>query len=257
MNTDNMSILGQTIDYGPYGWMEEYNPDWTPNFIDRERRRYRYGNQPQVGLWNLYRLANAIAPLFDGETKPLEEVLGTYNEHFDTHWHNTVAHKLGIASPQRDDKTLFNELWEILQLTPTDFTVFFRRLAHIDAAESPQAEELLQAVSAAFYEADDVNGENSARIKHWLQQWQQRVAASDTAERRSLMNRTNPAVVLRNYLAQLVIDDAEQGDYSRLEELHTVLRTPYDEHPDFPQYTDRRPDWATGRPGCTMLTCSS
>ena len=105
MNTDNMSIVGQTIDYGPYGWLEEYDPTWTPNFVDQQGRRYCYGNQPQIALWNLYRLANAILPLFNDDTKPLEEILETYNGLFDEYWNNFRANKLALNLTALSRKT--------------------------------------------------------------------------------------------------------------------------------------------------------
>ncbi|OED38696.1 hypothetical protein AB833_18585 [Chromatiales bacterium (ex Bugula neritina AB1)] len=258
MNTDNMSILGHTIDYGPYGWLEEYDPRWTPNFVDRQNRRYSFGNQPQIGLWNLYRLANAILPLFDNNTKPLEEVLETYNDYYDNIWNNTVAAKLGITDPQPADKALYNSLWETLELTATDYTLFFRKLAQIEAAggqEKPT--DMLAVISDAFYDSKPLDDTTIEAFNTWLGQWAARVADIDPSKRTKLMNSTNPKYVLRNYMALQAIDAAEQGDYSVIEELMAVLQNPYSEQPEFEKYASRRPEWATQRPGCTMLTCSS
>lgn len=259
MNTDNMSILGQTIDYGPYGWLEEYDPKWTPSFIDQQGRRYSYGNQPQIGQWNLYRLANAILPLFDNDTKPLEETLITYNNIFEQQWNKISAEKIGISHYDKNtgDDELLDSLWTLLQQTPTDFTVFFRSLAKIEVSEDTDTQLMFRTISSAFYEADTVTTETKDLFGVWLSNWSQRVSSTDNSERQALMNRTNPKYVLRNYIAQQAIDAAENGDYTVLEELAAVLKNPYDEQPQYEKYATTRPDWATQQPGSTMLTCSS
>lgn len=258
MNTDNMSILGQTIDYGPYGWLEEYDPQWTPNFIDQQGRRYSYGNQPQIGQWNLYRLANAVLPLFDDNTQPLEEVLATHDDFYSDHWNTTSAAKIGLASfdKKSGDDELLDNLWATLKTTSTDFTLFFRQLATIDPADS-NAESRFQTISAAFYEPDKISTDTKQQFTAWLTQWTTRVATADTNEMRTRMNATNPKFVLRNYVAQQAIDAAENGDYSILHELAEVFKKPYDEQPQYDKYATIRPNWASQRPGCTMLTCSS
>ncbi len=257
MNTDNMSILGHTIDYGPYGWLEEYDPDWTPNFVDLQSRRYCYGNQPQIGLWNLYRLANAVLPLFDNETAPLVEVLEHYNLWYDEHWTQVTAAKLGITDLEKGDDELFTSLWDTLGQTPTDFTILFRSLAAIPEQRDATPESMLEIISPAFYKKDSLSDDAKAAFTSWLQQWSQRVSSIDPQKRRSLMDATNPCYVLRNYIALLAIDAAEAGDYSVIDEVLEVLRNPYTEQPEFEKYAAPRPDWATTRPGCTMLTCSS
>ena len=255
MNTDNMSILGQTIDYGPYGWLEEYDPRWTPNYIDQQGRRYSYGNQPQIGLWNMYRLANAVLPLFNGNTEPLEEILSTYNEYFDAQWNAMSAAKIGIDqfNVKSGDDTLLKDLWTLLETTSIDFTLFFRTLGTTDQNATPDT--ILQALSAAFYQSDTITDDIRTQYKTWLNQWQDRT--KDIKNKNTLMNTTNPKYVLRNYVAQMAIDAAEKDDYSVIEELATVLKHPYDEQPSFEKYAALRPEWASQRPGCTMLTCSS
>ncbi len=255
MNTDNMSILGQTIDYGPYGWLEEYDPRWTPNFIDQQGRRYSYGNQPQIGLWNMYRLANAVLPLFNGNTEPLKEILSTYNEYFDAQWNAMSAAKIGIDefNVKSGDDTLLKDLWALLETTSIDFTLFFRTLGTTDQNATPDT--ILQALSAAFYQPDTITDDIRTQYKTWLNQWQDRT--KDIKNKNTLMNTTNPKYVLRNYVAQMAIDAAEKDDYSVIEELATVLKRPYDEQPSFEKYAALRPEWASQRPGCTMLTCSS
>ena len=126
MNTDNMSIHGLTIDYGPYGWLEDYNPGWTPNTTDREYKRYRFGAQPHIGQWNCTQLANAIYPLV-GEVEPLQEALETYVDVFNTDWRRMMGDKLGIAELDGErDTELIHDLLELLPKIETDMTLFFR-----------------------------------------------------------------------------------------------------------------------------------
>jgi len=228
MNTDNMSILGQTIDYGPYGWLEEYDPRWTPNYVDNSMRRYSYGNQPQIALWNLYQLANALVPLFEN-TEPLEEVLGEYRDSFEQIWNQIQANKIGLTEYQSSDSEL----------------------------PDTEEKEIRSLLLPSLYKVDEFNADVEAGFMQWITQWQKRIAKEDPALRIKTMNATNPAYVLRNYLALNAIDAAENGDFSVMEDIMRVLRTPYDEQADAAQYAVRRPDWATTKPGCTMLTCSS
>ncbi len=133
MNTDNMSILGLTIDYGPYGWLEDYDPNWTPNTTDAHGRRYRFSAQPQIALWNLAQFANALLPLI-GETAPLEEALSVYRETFEAEWGQMMAEKLGLERYREStDRALITELLAVLQLAETDMTIFYRRLASLAA----------------------------------------------------------------------------------------------------------------------------
>ncbi len=258
MNTDNMSITGHTIDYGPYGWLEEYDPRWTPNYIDNEGRRYSYGNQPEICRWNLYRLANALVPLF-GETKPLEEVLDSWSSIHDPLWRQTQADKLGIAEATTSDDKLFDELRQLMQQTRADYTIFHRRLATIRCSETPDAEAMFNAITPSLYEPGQLQPEAREQLGHWLTQWRDRANSDARADqlRAEQMNAHNPCYVLRNYLAIEAIDAAETGDYSVLESVMEVMRDPYREQPGKEEYAKLRPQWATQRPGCTMLTCSS
>lgn len=254
MNTDNMSILGQTIDYGPYGWLEEYDPRWTPNYVDNSMRRYSYGNQPEIALWNLYRLANALVPLFE-TTEPLEEVLKEYHSTYDQFWNTIQANKIGLQTYSASDKDLYESLWSMLKTTGTDFTLFFSQLDKIAPdTPVPELEKLLQ---PALYKPEEFKDEIATGFTQWITQWQQRMSHEDNDKRIQTMQQTNPKYVLRNYLALNAIDAAEGGDFSLMENIMQVLRTPYDEQPGADEFAQRRPDWATTKPGCTMLTCSS
>jgi len=261
MNTDNMSILGLTIDYGPYGWMDNYDPHWTPNTTDAEERRYRFGQQPQIAYWNLGQLANALYPIF-GEAEPLQAGMTAYAETFDREWLRMMSGKLGFASyrPETDGE-LIAELMVLLQRVETDMTLFFRRLADLTAVTEHEGSEteVMAVLQGCYYLPEQLTAEYRERLSHWLRQYRDRLRQDGLAdaERRQRMNAVNPKYVLRNYLAQLAIDKAEQGDFTLVNELLDLLRRPYDEQPGKDHYAAKRPDWARSRPGCSMLSCSS
>lgn len=261
MNTDNMSILGLTIDYGPYGWLEDYDPDWTPNTTDAHGRRYRFGAQPQVALWNLLQLGNALYPLVE-DPKPLEAALDAYATRFQRGHRQMVASKLGILPKDMEkDEPLIAELWPLLAAVETDMTLFFRGLARVSCAMGALDDEarLLQPVETAFYQPDKVSKEHRGQLAAWLRAYQARVREDGTPDaiRAQRMNAVNPLYVLRNYLAQLAIDKAENGNYNLVRELLDVLRHPYTEQPGKEEFAAKRPDWARSRAGCSMLSCSS
>ena len=252
MNTDNMSILGLTIDYGPYGWIDDFDLDWTPNTTDSRERRYRFGQQGAIAQWNLRCLAGAIASLF-ASTDPLHEGLA----HFEAEWNraeqSNAALKLGLAIEDSTALELMNALHPTLQSGEVDMTIFFRELSGLDPA----------APSAALFEAAFHDEQIAARTQPALDSWLADYAtvlrreARPGAERRASMNRANPRFVLRNYLAQQAIDRVEAGDHRAVAELLDVLRHPYDEQAGREAFAARRPDWARNRAGCSMLSCSS
>jgi serine/tyrosine/threonine adenylyltransferase len=263
MNTDNMSILGLTIDYGPYGWLENYDSDWTPNTTDKAERRYRYSNQPACAFWNLGQLANAIYPLV-GEVEPLQQALNVFTQVFGEQWQLMMCKKLGLSRFDSDqDDALFAELLAVLQMVETDMTLFFRQLAEVDLGkdtlESINIEELIAPLAQAYYVPKQKTPEYISRLLDWLKRYNQRLIQDGIPReiRRERMNRVNPKYVLRNYMAQLAIDKAEQGDFALIAELLELLSHPYDEQPEKTQYAAKRPDWARQRAGCSMLSCSS
>ncbi len=259
MNTDNMSVLGLTIDYGPYGWLDDYDPNWTPNTTDAQGRRYRYGQQPQIALWNLVQLANAIHPLIEA-TAPLEEALAEYSTEFDRAWRAMMAAKLGLdAFDDATDQALVEALLAVLTQAETDMTLFYRRLADVDLPAPAMVSTVPAALEDAFYAPAALTPAQRTRVVRWLADYAARVRRDGTPEavRRERMRRANPKYVLRNYLAQLAIDRAEQGDYAPVRELLEVMRKPYAEQPQYEQYAGKRPDWARQRAGCSMLSCSS
>ena len=252
MNTDNMSILGLTIDYGPYGWIDDYDPDWTPNTTDAQGRRYRFGWQAKIAYWNLTRLAAALSPLF-ASPEPLQEGLQRYREVHAAAERDNIARKLGFAECRDDDIVLMEELHGLLQYGEMDMTIFFRNLADADLVEPG-----LAPLEDAFYDAGkrDVVGPG---LLDWLQRYARRTGTDqlDAQARKARMDAANPRYVLRNYLVQQVIDRAEAGDESGIAELLEVMRRPYDDQPGNERFAQRRPDWARDRAGCSMLSCSS
>jgi len=255
MNTDNMSILGQTIDYGPYGWLEGYDHTWTPNTTDRQFKRYRYGSQLDIGLWNLYQLANTLYPLIE-EVEGLENILKSYKEKASEQYLTMMRNKLGLFSEDTIDSELIFSLEEILQLTETDMTIFFRKLSEF-SVDKPY--EGLKIIKEAFYVPNEVSDLISQKWNSWFTNYAKRLKKEEISsiERTKKMNRVNPKYVLRNYMAQLAIDDANKGDYKLIAELFQLLTKPYDDQPENEKWFAKRPDWARNKVGCSMLSCSS
>ena len=255
MNTDNMSILGLTIDYGPYGWLEGFDFGWTPNTTDKQHKRYRYGNQPTIGLWNLYQLANALYPLIE-EAAPLEKILEGYKSNFEKKSQEMMRAKLGLTSAKQTDINIIQSLENNLQATETDMTIFFRTLSSFKKEQPEKGVELIQ---DAFYTPDTIKGNVLNNWKQWFANYAKRLEDETTSadERQKQMNKINPKYVLRNYMAQLAIDKADKGDVSLLEELYLMLKEPYLEQPKFEHWFAKRPEWARHKVGCSMLSCSS
>ena len=252
LNTDNLSILGLTIDYGPYGWIDAYDPDWTPNTTDATGRRYRFGWQPRVAYWNLGQLAQALSPLF-ADSAPLQAGLERYASAYAAADREITARKLGLAECHDADIELIRDLHGLLHAHEVDMTIWFRALADLD----PVAPSL-NVFDEAFYDAAKRES-GEAAFNDWLARYAARLrddALSDE-QHRIRMNAVNPKYVLRNWLAQEVIDRAHAGDMAGIGELLEVMRRPYDEQPGNERYAGKRPDWAKDKAGCSMLSCSS
>jgi uncharacterized protein YdiU (UPF0061 family) len=257
MNTDNMSVLGLTIDYGPYGWLEGYDPGWTPNTTDAVGRRYCYGNQPGVAQWNLARFAEALLPLVPREA--LEAGLALYAEVYELASARAFAQKLGLSALEgEDDEALLASLFELMAATETDFTLFFRHLAAVPLNAADDA-TLVEPLRPAFYDEAVLASGHRARLAAWLRKYLRRLQqdGANAFMRAERMNAVNPKYVPRNYLAQQAIDALATGDASVLERLMRVLARPYDEQPEHDDLAARRPEWARNRPGCSALSCSS
>lgn len=252
LNTDNMSILGLTIDYGPYGWLEGFDPAWTPNTTDAVGRRYAYGNQPSIAIWNLARLGEALAPLIP-DRAALERGLDAFRDAYERAAGRSLAAKLGLeALDQPGDDVLVDDLFGLLQAVETDMTLFFRGLARVPAGEVDDL-ALTAPLRPAYYAEETLAGEQLARVAAWLRRWIARGGGRDVER----MRLANPKYVPRNYLAQQAIDALERGDASVLERLMQVLQRPYDEQPEHEELAARRPEWARRKAGCSALSCSS
>jgi len=249
MNTDNMSVLGLTIDYGPYGWIDNYDPEWTPNTTDFGARRYRFGLQPQIGGWNVLRLAEALYPLID-DMDAVKACMTDYEEAWKRSAENMIAGKLGLDHHQGEaDDALWVDLTELMQRTETDMTILFRGLSKVTDATD------LSPLMDAFY--GDPADETLKAWTIWLGRYLDRVQGIPHGDRQARMDAYNPWFVLRNYLAQEAIEKAEAGDFSQVHILLDAARTPYDISTEHPTLGDKRPEWARNKPGCSTLSCSS
>lgn len=254
MNTDNMSILGLTIDYGPYGWLEDYDPDWTPNTTDAEGRRYRFRNQPNIALWNLVQLGNALYPLIE-DIASMEQVLNSYSQQFDSQFPILQQQKLGLQAEY--DADFQDELITLLTASETDMTIFYRNLANV--VKTDTSDEALAKIEVAFYQPNKIVTTLKTSWLNWMELYLEKIKAEvlSDEERKLAMNTINPKYVLRNYMAQLAIEAAEKEDYTLIDELYTLLKNPYDEQPQYEKWFAKRPDWARHKVGCSMLSCSS
>lgn len=244
MNTDNMSIHGLTIDYGPYGWIEDFDLGWTPNTTDAGMKRYRFGNQADIGGWNMARFLEAISPLMDSPEK-LNEVLDVYYHTYEKFHTKMWMDKIGVENFDEREIGLVSELIALLEGTEIDMTIFFRLLSNI---EGPDIEHL----KFAFYNIEEVS---MKEWEDWLIKWWNGLEGSPNRQK---MRETNPKYVLRNWMAQLAIDAAEKGDFNVADELYDLLKLPYDEQPEYEEkWFQKRPEWAKNRVGCSMLSCSS
>jgi len=256
MNTDNMSILGLTIDYGPFGWIDDYNPHWTPNTTDAENGRYRFENQAQVALWNLVQLANALYPLIEN-IPALEEILNEYQTQWEVKYNQVLFQKLGIKQQNQAANQFVQSIDSILQLTETDMTIFYRLLADIKIEMTP--EEALAVIENSFYRSEELVEIIRGKWLQWLSQYLEilKVEKSNDSIRSKEMNQINPKYVLRNYMSQLAIEAAEIGNYDLIHELYTLIQNPYSEQPEYEKWFAKRPESARNKLGSSTLSCSS
>lgn len=175
MNTDNMSILGLTIDYGPYGWLEGFDFGWTPNTTDIQHKRYRYGNQPSIGLWNLYQLANALYPLIE-DAKPLEEILEEYKSDYGKLSLEMMKTKIGLSQKDEKDPYLIQELENNLELIETDMTIFFRLLSNYKTNK-----DIDLILNPSIYNPEDLTQEVRNKWEAWFQKYQHRLEKEESS----------------------------------------------------------------------------
>jgi uncharacterized protein YdiU (UPF0061 family) len=257
MNTDNMSILGLTIDYGPYGWLDDFDPHWTPNTTDAGGKRYRYAQQPAIAQWNLERLADAIRPLFD-DIEPLRAGLERYIAAFNTEYRLMLAAKFGFPDFAPPHEEIAQQGLALLKDVEGDHTLFFRALSDWRGAMPNDDAMIVERLGDMFYH-DDKRAEYTPAIAAWLRRWHgaRSDASVDRDATQRAMEHSNPRFILRNYLAQEAIDKASAGDASMVHDLLDVMRRPYDAQPGREAFAAKRPEWAKHKAGCSMLSCSS
>ncbi len=247
MNTDNMSILGLTLDYGPFQFLDGFNPRHICNHSD-SMGRYAYDRQPQVAYWNLFCLAQALMPLIEEQDLAMK-ALEPYKTAFAESWEIGFLNKLGMEKQQdpalaSDDKTLLNDVLQLLANEQVDFTIFWRRLSH--------AAPTTQATSSEWQAVADVFIDQSA-WGEWRDRYLSRLQKrpSDMAVRQMLQ--VNPKYVLRNHLAEAAIQKSKKGDHSEVDTLFKLLQSPFEEHSQFEHYANLPPDWAAN----IEISCSS
>ena len=246
MNTDNMSLLGLTIDYGPFQFMDGFDPAHICNHTDIQGR-YAYSRQPNIAYWNLFCLAQALLPLMGDQDTALQ-VLEGYKTGFPRALGDVMRAKLGLTGElaletERDsDWQLVEDLLQLLASERVDYTIFWRRLSHAVASTEPAR---MSAVQDLFID--------TARWQAWLSRYLARLGQADLPRIGQAMLLTNPKFVLRNHLAEIAIRKAQSGDFSEIETLHNLLQSPFDEHPGFEAYANLPPDWADQ----LEISCSS
>ena len=253
MNTDNMSILGLTIDYGPFSFVDDYDPNFTPNTTDLPGRRYAFGRQISVGKWNLARLAEAIAPLV-GDKEQLEAELENYQDIVSVKYYSMMGNKLGLDQVKAEDVPFIRELDNILSMLKPDMTLFFQCLQELPP-ELEGEEEVVNHFSNSFYH--EVRGEESKAFYHLIKTYQERIRTNTCSREDALarMRASNPRFILRNYLLHQAIEGMEKGDDQLFHKLQKAIKDPYSKK--FDEFFAKRPDWASRKAGCSMLSCSS
>jgi uncharacterized protein YdiU (UPF0061 family) len=241
MNTDNMSILGLTLDYGPFGFMEAFDAQHICNHTDQQGR-YAYSMQPQIAHWNCYALGQALLPLI-GAVEDAQAALEIYQPEYKAKLNALLQAKLGLQTTEPEDSSLFDAMFSIMQASHVDFPQFFRKLGDLridDATADAPLRDLF--IDRAAFDT-------------WAVQYRSRLKRenSQDAPRRLAMHRVNPKYVLRNYLAQVAIDKAQEKDFSEVQRLLQVLERPYDEQPENERYAALPPDWAAH----LEVSCSS
>ncbi len=238
MNTDNMSILGITLDYGPYGFLDDYQPDFICNHSDHQGR-YAFDNQPVVGLWNLNRLAHALSALMS--TEQLKTALAEYEPELMRAWGEKMRAKLGLLTAEKADNDILTGLLALMTKEGSDYSRTFRLLSATEQQQirSPLRDEFIDR------EAFD----------QWYYGYRQRLLREERSdeERQQRMKAVNPAIILRNYLAQQAIEQAERDNISVLTRLHQALVRPFDDAPEYADLAQRAPDWGKK----IVVSCSS
>jgi len=236
MNTDNMSIHGITIDYGPYAFLDDYDTNFICNHTD-QHGRYSFGSQPRIGEWNLRALALALSPLVKQEQ--LDKLLEHYGRLYSSHFLYLMGKKLGFDKVTDKDFELMKHMFGMLQSLNVDYTLFFRTLSHYSKDRTPL-------LKLGLYHTP---------MSDWLDDYDKRLEENRTSieERHELMLKSNPKYVLKNYMLQEAIDQAEQGSFDLVDELFKIAQNPYGEHKEFEQWAEATPNEFKNQ----KLSCSS
>ncbi len=252
MNTDNMSILGLTIDYGPYGFLDNYDPMFTPNTTDLPGRRYCYGRQPKIAQWNLARLAEAFLVLVPDQIEKFQSSIEQFEINFQNEHLEVMGNKLGLGLKKSvEDLKWLNDLEKLMLESQADFTHFYRLL-------TDTAETTIENLQSVFYQKS-ISTETKNLWSVWLTEYNARTLASplSSTERKIKMSSANPIYVPRNFILQEIIDGIENNNTSLLEHFSKVLQEPYVHHAGAEIFLRMRPDWALDKAGCSTLSCSS
>lgn len=261
MNTDNMSILGLTIDYGPFSFLDNYDADFTPNTTDLPGKRYAFGKQAAVGYWNLGCLANAIAPLIE-EKEKLVAVIESYEEIYWSKYSRMMANKLGFMDILPEDHEILTALETMMTAIQPDMTIFYQLLISLPDTilftkdEEASKKVILPHFHSCFYQLEMTSNEQDL-FYDFIVLYLNRLKLNSCSneERMDLMKKTNPRFILRNYLLHMAITALEKGDDKLFLQLQQAMVNPYSDQGD--QFFNRRPDWANEQAGCSMLSCSS
>jgi uncharacterized protein YdiU (UPF0061 family) len=246
LNTDNMSILGLTLDYGPFQFMDGFNPQHICNHSDHQGR-YAYDKQPQVAYWNLFCLGQALMPLIGEQTLAMK-ALEPYKAAFTAHWTHNFSMKMGLSQRKEDAATsnmaLIQDLIQLMAAERTDFSILWRKLSHAASQTSP-SDSAWMAVQDMFIDIP--------KFKAWQDRYMSQLQSQSDDEAVSGMLSVNPKYVLRNHLVELAIRKSKEGDHTEVDTLFELLKSPFDEHAEFDHYAALPPAWASD----IEISCSS
>jgi serine/tyrosine/threonine adenylyltransferase len=247
-----MSVLGLTIDYGPYSFVDNYDPLFTPNTTDLPGRRYAFSRQAAVAKWNLGALGGAIVSLVGSEAE-LMPLIDRYDDLYWKAFYPMMGNKLGLDEIKEDDVSLISALEKMLSTIQPDMTIFYQLL--INLPEEAEKEKLMDHFKESFY--NDLSEQDAGLFFQWMQQYAERRKRNTISTEESVqrMRKNNPRFILRNYLLHQSIEDLEKGDDSLFVKLQQAMKEPYSSNHD--EFFKKRPSWATQKAGCSMLSCSS
>ncbi len=253
MNTDNMSVLGLTIDYGPYSFVDDFDLNFTPNTTDLPGRRYAFGRQAAVAKWNLGCLGGALAPLLLN-TNELVAILDGYDDIYWQAYYSMMGRKLGFEEITSDDIALISQLEKTLSIIKPDMTIFYQLLADLPIGTNTQ-EEVITHFQESFY--TEPTEPHSVALFNFMQLYIERLKKNPGTHEAAIqiMKAANPRFILRNYLLHQAIEELEEGKNTLFTKLQKAIKEPYSNKWD--EFYRKRPDWASQKAGCSMLSCSS